>query len=129
MLFDQSEEHDLHNGIGLISGIVSPIPKQSGVNNLRKIPSIGWNKLIFSESGNGNWNKTCLSNINPEEYFYFVHSFMSKPKNNMHSIAQYKYEGIDIVAAVQKDNITGVQFHPEKSGNAGLKILENFIKG
>ena len=127
MLFDWSEEYGIHNGIGLIPGIVVPITKQINGQNYRKVPSIGWKKIKSSIHTN-NWNKTCLNDTDIGEYFYFVHSFMSIPKNSAHILAQYDYKGLDITASVQRDNITGLQFHPEKSGEAGLRILENFIK-
>jgi glutamine amidotransferase len=61
------------------------------------------------------------------ESFYFVHSFMAEPENSEDILAQCLYEELPINAVVKKDNITGCQFHPEKSGPSGLKILEQFV--
>jgi glutamine amidotransferase len=126
ILFDQSEEYKLNNGIGLIPGSVIPIPRLKNEKIIRKVPNIGWNKLEYPAHRN-NWSQTHLRNTNIGDYVYYAHSFMSMPKNNADILAQYDYKDQTIVAAVQKDNVTGLQFHPEKSGKAGLKILETFV--
>jgi len=127
MLLDSSEEHGEYAGLGLIPGHVIAIPQFEGGQVQRKIPHIGWSNLIKHE-GHADWINTCLSQVLIDDYFYFVHSFMAKPLDNEHYLAVSNYEGLEITAAIHKDNVTGLQFHPEKSGEAGLKILKSFVE-
>ena len=126
MLLDKSEEHGEHMGLGYIPGIVKAIPQQEGGIHVRKTPHIGWSALLYPEYNN-DWNKSILSSTNEDKYVYFVHSYMAVPDNNVNLLAQCEYEGMRITAAVQKDNVTGLQFHPEKSGENGLRILKTFV--
>ncbi len=124
MLLDQSEEHGVYAGLGLIPGNVKIIPEDNGVFR-RKIPHIGWTQI--QSSGFQNWKGSCLENVQAGEYFYFVHSFMAMPEKKEYLLAQCEDEGFLIAAAIKRDNITGLQFHPEKSGVAGLDILYKFV--
>ncbi len=123
MLFDFSDEFGVTKGLGIIEGNVIKIPTG---NNEIKLPYIGWNKI--EKSNSEQWNNSILSNIREEDYVYFIHSYCCKPKNNENIIANTHYEGIELCASVQKDNIIGLQFHPEKSGEVGLEILNKFLK-
>lgn len=125
MLFDSGNEHGMHKGLGLISGIVDKISEKTKSDKNRKIPHIGWSALI-NTGCNSNWTDSCLTNLNQGDYVYFVHSYMAIIKGSEHLLSQCNDEGLLIPAAVKKGNITGLQFHPEKSGRIGLKILENF---
>lgn len=126
MLLENSEEHGNHQGLGLIKGNVIAIPQYKDEIFVRKTPHIGWSELKFNDIKH-NGSGTCLSDINVGEYFYFVHSFMAIPDNSTNTLAYCEYEGLAITAAIKKDNVTGLQFHPEKSGEAGLKILQRFV--
>jgi imidazole glycerol-phosphate synthase subunit HisH len=128
ILFDKSEEHGLHYGLGYIPGTVVKI-LQKDKNGVRKIPHIGWNALYSSEKQLIKWSKTILTNTKRGEFFYFVHSYMAVPENNSDILAKCEYEGAQITAAIKRDNIIGLQFHPEKSGESGLKILAEFVNG
>ena len=125
MLFDSGNEHGMHKGLGLIPGIVDKISEKTKSDKNRKIPHIGWSALI-NTGCNSNWTDSCLTNLNQGDYVYFVHSYMAIIKGSEHLLSQCNDEGLLIPAAVKKGNITGLQFHPEKSGRIGLKILENF---
>ena len=125
MLLDQSEEYGDHDGLGLISGDVKKIPKSYHGDFVRKIPHIGW--IGIEPSSYQDWKGSCLEGVEPGEYFYFVHSFMAVPKNMENLLAQCVDEGAVVSAAIKKDNVTGLQFHPEKSGGVGLKILDRFV--
>jgi len=125
MLLKQSEEHGMHTGLGLIPGNVKKIPEVDHGEFSRKIPHIGWTQI--QNSGSQNWKGSCLEDIKTGEYFYFVHSFMAIPEKKEHLLAQCEDENLLVAAAIKRDNITGLQFHPEKSGSAGLKILYKFI--
>lgn len=89
-------------------------------NNKFKIPHMGWNNLFIKN------NTTLLRNINENDFFYFVHSYNISCENENEVLAKTNY-GYDFVSVFQKDNIFGCQFHPEKSHEAGLRILKNFI--
>ena len=116
MLFDEGYECELRTGIGFIDG---KIKLMNSKENL-KIPHIGWNRLEFNRE-----NKI-LNNINKESFVYYVHSFMATEMIDENLIAYSKYGDINIPGIVNKGNVYGMQFHPEKSGEVGLKILKNF---
>lgn len=124
LLLDESEEFGIHKGLGLIPGKVSAIPQKSAVGETLKIPHIGWNQLVTTSS----WEKTWLRNNKPGDAMYFVHSFMANPTNPEHRVADCIYGDHRIAAVIAKDNIMGCQFHPEKSGELGLRILKEFLK-
>jgi glutamine amidotransferase len=127
MMMGKSEEFGIHEGLGLIPGSVVRIPDQD-VHGLRqKIPHIGWNSLKLP-SEKENWNGTILEGIEINENVYFIHSFTAVPENLSNRLADTYYNGQIISAAVQSGYLYGCQFHPEKSGITGLKIINNFIK-
>jgi glutamine amidotransferase len=113
MLFDKSNEYGQHKGLGLIEGNVVPIPAG------RVIPHMGWNLVKLPA------DMELLAGIGSEKHFYFAHSFYAEATERQVKIAYTDY-GFDMPASIQKLNIYGTQFHPEKSGEAGLKILHNF---
>jgi glutamine amidotransferase len=125
LLLDESEEYGLTRGLGLIPGRVIPVPNKTAHGETQKIPHIGWNGLVLAESRR-DWTDTLLQSNRPCEAAYFVHSFMAVPTDSQHRLADCFYGGQRIPAAVNRDRITGCQFHPEKSGEVGLKILRAF---
>ena len=118
LLFDSSNEFGEHNGLGLLDGKVEAFDK-SKFNDALKVPHMGWNQINIQN------NQSIFKNMDKIFYLYFVHSF--------HIHTQDKYilgntdYGYNFASAVQKDNIIGIQPHPEKSHDNGLKILKNFI--
>jgi len=126
LLFDASDEFGVTKGLGLIPGRVQSYPLAKANTEEIRVPQINWHELIPS-SNITNWENTLLSNLNYDDAVYFVHSYVANPANKSHRIAEYKCGGNLINAVVVKDNITGCQFHPEKSGLPGLNILRNFI--
>ena len=128
LLFDYSEENGRFSGLGLIAGGVVPVPSQSvDGSRARKVPHIGWNALHFA-THRSERSDCCLSQTQQGEYFYFVHSYMAVPENPAAILAQAEYEGLMLNAAVSSGNVMGLQFHPERSGPEGLKILERFVR-
>jgi len=115
LLFEKSYEFGQWEGLSLLKGDIKPFKK----SNL-KIPHMGWNSLQIRKKSK------LLDNIEDNAYVYFVHSYHLTTKDDI-VIATTNY-GEDIQIAVQKDNIYGLQFHPEKSGDIGLEILNNFVK-
>lgn len=116
VLFESSEESPGIPGLGLLKGRVLRLPAESGL----KIPHVGWNSLKLDRPG---W---LLDGLGPEPYVYFVHSYYLRAGEDIVS-ARTQY-GADIHAAVEKGNLGACQFHPEKSGETGLRILRNFAK-
>lgn len=117
MLFTQGEEHGMHPGLDLIKGRVVrfDLPPE------HKVPHMGWNAIDPSP------NSRLLKDIPAGSYFYFVHSYYVVPENEAVIAARSGY-GIDFVCAVEQGNLFGTQFHPEKSGELGLRILQNFAE-
>jgi len=117
MFADVGYEETETNGLGWISGKVSKIDNQNGKF---KLPHIGWNQVNFVK------DSKIFKNIENNSHMYFVHSyeFIPEDKNVISATTDYCS---NIVCSVEKDNIFGTQFHPEKSDKTGLKIIDNFI--
>lgn len=116
MLFEKSYEYGEHQGLGLLKGQV--IPMEGRLPEELKIPHMGWNRL--------NVKAGRLLEAVDGEYVYFVHSYYASGcETSLAAVTDY---GIPITAAVEQGNIFGCQFHPEKSGNVGLKILKSFCE-
>lgn len=125
LLLDESEEHGLTRGLGIIPGRVVPVPNLS-LDGLRlKIPHIGWNGLVVAEGTT--WNGTILQNLTQGDAVHFVHSFMAEPDHPEMRIADCLYGGNRISAVICNKSAFGCQFHPEKSGEDGIKILRAFV--
>ena len=113
MLFETSSEYGMHKGLGLLKGNVVAIPPG------RVIPHMGWNLVEMPEG------MDLFAGLGTQKHFYFAHSFCADVTDAEVKIAYTDY-GLKLTASVQKANIYGTQFHPEKSGQAGLKVLQNF---
>lgn len=127
ILFDVGEEFGEHRGLGLIPGRIRAIPAVTTAGHPQKVPHIGWSPLSVPDQRNQGWNNTVLSEIKPGNALYFVHSYAAWPDNPEHRLADTFHGGQHIAAAVMRGNITGTQFHPEKSGRLGLQILSTFV--
>ena len=125
MLFDESDEFGVHRGLGLIPGRVEAIPKRSPAGTTRKVPHIGWTALQKAPATT--WAGTILKGIQEGEAAYFLHSFIGRPVNPRLCLAECEYLGEKMCAAVKAENVYGCQFHPEKSGPVGLRILSGFL--
>ncbi len=128
MLLDYSEEFGVSEGLGLIPGHVEAIPATDGAGKPHKIPHVGWAPLQTPEgAGVDAWRDSFLSQTPDGASAYFVHSFTAKPKDEAHRLADTDYNGGRISAAIKRGNVAGVQFHPERSGRIGLKMIERFV--
>ncbi len=126
MLMDKSYEFGEHGGLGIIEGEVLRFQKESLDGKQRlKIPHIGWNVLVRADLS---WEKTPLAGIKEGDEMYFVHSYCVVPKDRRCVLAQTAYGGHHFCSVVQKENVFGCQFHPEKSSKSGLKILKEFME-
>ena len=129
LLFEKSEEAPGVNGLGILEGAVKKFrfPKRYTLNAIRyKVPHMGWNQLRVKGQGL-RVKENILNSIDDGVYVYFVHSYYCAPKDKNIITATTDY-GINFASMIQKNNIYGCQFHPEKSQDAGLKILEKFVK-
>ena len=117
ILFEESEESPGVKGLGLLKGKIRRIPDQGGT---LKVPHMGWNDLTFPNRGD------LFEGIREGSFVYFVHSYYLKAEDPSIVTARTQY-GVSIDASVQKGNLFGCQFHPEKSSDVGLQILKNFL--
>jgi glutamine amidotransferase len=115
LLFDEGEEHGPRSGLGLVSGNVVPLAPGPSFC----VPHVGWNGLFYTR------RHPLFKGVKEHVDFYFVHSYQCCPSDEADVLAYCEY-GSKVVAAVGRANVVGVQFHPEKSQDMGLKILENF---
>lgn len=118
LLFQKSYEFGEHSGLGLLEGEIIHFEKAT-LKKGEKIPHMGWNLVKKVK------NSALLEGLEDSFYLYFVHSYYLGESKNAIGMSHY---GIDFVSIVQKENIFGIQPHPEKSHNVGLKILKNFVK-
>lgn len=116
LLFESSEESPNVDGLGIFKGNIVTIPRDNGL----KVPHIGWNSVKVHN------NSTLFDGIKDESYFYFVHSYYLKGADKSILAGTTSY-GVDIQCAVQNGKVCATQFHPEKSGEAGLALLKNFV--
>jgi glutamine amidotransferase len=123
LLFESSEEFGNHDGLGLIEGQVISFDKTKMDMENHKVPHMGWNKIFPTQNAECK-NKLFDGLENP--YLYFVHSYHVVTKD-IYTIGTTHY-GYDFASAVQKENIYGLQPHPEKSHDNGIQILKNFMK-
>ena len=116
LLFEKGFEGEEEEGLGLLKGDIKKLHPKERV----KIPHMGWNKLI------ANNEEENFSSLSLDKFVYYVHSFMATDYEDKDLVAYSNYGGLKIPGIVRKDNIIGMQFHPEKSGEAGLNLLKEF---
>ncbi len=121
MLFDQSEEFGVHEGLGLIPGRVKRFPSGmvEGGEKL-KVPHMGWNNITINK------RSPLFNDIADQSFVYFVHSYYCAAENAADVAVTCRYGDVEFCASVWRDNIMATQFHPEKSQDVGLKIFRNF---
>jgi glutamine amidotransferase len=117
LLAEESDEYGTHEGLGWMKGVVRRLDESSGL----KVPHIGWNNLDIKRE------HPLLKGIPNGADVYFVHSFAFQPADPADIVGVTEYGG-EVTAAVGRDNVFATQFHPEKSQEIGLKLLENFLK-
>lgn len=117
LLFEGSDESPGVEGLGLLKGKITQIPKNNGL----KVPHIGWNSVTVRK-GDG-----IFKDIEQNSFFYFVHSFYLTESEGNITAATTQY-GVEIECAVEQGNLFATQFHPEKSGKAGLTLLKSFLE-
>lgn len=126
LLATTSQEFGAHDGLNLIPGNVLPISAENSKGVRRKVPFIGWAKLLPSPK----IRSECLliNEFAKDQSVYLVHSYYFCADNIEHVLATYDYQGENITAAIRSENVYGFQFHPEKSGEVGLGMLRAFLQ-
>tara|TARA_B100001123_G_C15247119_1_gene1001366 strand:+ start:818 stop:1456 length:639 start_codon:yes stop_codon:yes gene_type:complete len=124
LLMNRSFEFGEHTGLNYIEGDIEYLVKKDIKNNVVKIPHIGWNAIKISES----FSKDIIFRELPNSFdVYFVHSYCLFSSKKQYILSETTYENIKFCSAVKKDNVIGLQFHPENSGPNGLKLLSNIF--
>lgn len=118
MLFDSSEESPGVSGLGIVQGTVRRFKEAAGL----KIPHMGWNSAVPRKADSGNW-----AGLGSEPYFYYVHSYFPVPDDDAVVAARTTYGEDTFAAAIELPNLLACQFHPEKSQDAGLRLIRNFL--
>jgi len=118
ILFEWSEETPGVAGLGVLPGEVKRFVEQPGL----KIPHMGWNSVVPRLAENGRW-----AGLGPEPYFYYVHSYFPVPAEDEIISAETEYGADRFAAAIERPNLFACQFHPEKSQEAGLRLIRNFL--
>ncbi len=118
ILFDSSEETPGVAGLGILPGVVRRFQQTPGL----KIPHMGWNSAIPRTPDHGNW-----AGLGKDPYFYFVHSYFPVPDDASVIAAQTTYGDQTFASAIERPNLLACQFHPEKSQDAGLRLIRNFL--
>jgi imidazole glycerol-phosphate synthase subunit HisH len=119
LLFEESEENGLTNGLDLLPGGVKRFPGVTEEGIVYKVPHMGWNQLRHLQP-------SPLLKNSQEDYVYFVHSYYVEPSDPSVVLASSKYD-VNVPAVVGRENVFGMQFHPEKSGKLGIRLLQNFV--
>lgn len=113
VLYTSSEEAPFLCGLGLLSGAINSLPRTA------KLPHMGWNRIRIQQSS------PLLDGLDDTDYFYFAHTFAARASEGAAAVCDY---GAPFVAVLQRNNIFATQFHPEKSGAAGARLLQNFLQ-
>jgi glutamine amidotransferase len=128
ILFESGQEFGNHAGLGVIDGVVKKIPETDIFGHKLLVPHIGWSETWRTKSGceQINYDIDIFSQLDVPKNFYYLHSYSAVSDQKCTIAAETNYGGHVITAAIQRGNLFGTQFHPEKSGSAGLNLLKNF---
>lgn len=121
LLFEESEENGHWQGLGIFKGYIKQFSGKDSLGKSYRVPHMGWNDLQFAKS------PTWLDQLPEERYVYFVHSYFATEMDEGDLIAYAEYGDVRVPGIVQKGNVTGMQFHPEKSGECGVYLLQHWL--
>lgn len=124
LLMERSSEFGHHAGIGLIRGDVVRFDAPMQGKRELKVPQVGWNRVV--EARAGAWSGTLLDAVDSGVYQYFVHSYYVRPASDDVVLARTSYGGVEFCSAASSGSVVACQFHPERSGAQGMRILERF---
>jgi glutamine amidotransferase len=126
LLFTQSYEFGVHKGLNIFKGSVVRFKNETDTGERVKVPHVSWSQINQISESNRFWDTSLLQDICDGAYMYFVHSYYAVPEDNDTLLSASFYGGIEYCSGVKKENVEAFQFHPEKSGKEGLKILRTF---
>jgi imidazole glycerol-phosphate synthase subunit HisH len=126
ILMTQGEEFGRHEGLGLVPGEVTRLADRDVEGKPIKLPHIGWSELVPPRTRNA-WDRTICAGLPSAPSVYFLHSFAARPAAESDVLAEVSHGGRRVAAAIVRGAVFGTQFHPEKSGPIGLRILANFL--
>jgi len=121
LLFEESDEFGLHQGLGLVKGKVRRFPQPP----VTKIPHMGWNQLFPHQQS---WQNTPFSHLSEKDFLYFVHSYYVLPQDPAAILSYTNYSDFKFCSAILQKNIFATQFHPEKSATKGVLIYKNWLQ-
>jgi imidazole glycerol-phosphate synthase subunit HisH len=124
LLFTESEEFGAGKGLDLISGTIKRFPERINERKI-KVPHIAWNTIYKSKQ---NWDKSAMSELENNDFMYFIHSYYVKPSHESCILTKTNYDGIEFCSSVIQKNIFATQFHPEKSAEKGISIYKYWAK-
>lgn len=124
LLFTTSEEFGTHEGLNIIPGTVTRFPAKNTKGETVRVPQIGWNQIY--EPRKGAWEKSPLRTLPDRAFMYFVHSYFVTPRDKDVVLSLAEYEGVEYCSSLLYKNVFATQFHPEKSGEEGVKIYSNW---
>jgi glutamine amidotransferase len=122
LLFTESEEFGAGKGLDLISGVIKKFPEELDGRKI-KVPHITWNTVYES---NQDWSQTALSELENNDFMYFIHSYYVVPNNDSCVLTKTNYDEIEFCSSILTSNIFATQFHPEKSAEKGISIYKNW---
>lgn len=124
LMFSESEEFGKHEGLNLIEGKIVKFPPRNINGEIVRVPQTQWNQIY--KNSPDSWEASPFKDIEEGSYMYFVHSYYAIPKDKNTIITYSEYGDVCYASAVQKDNLLGIQYHPEKSSSKGIKIYQNW---
>ena len=126
IMLTMGDEFGIHTGLNLIDGNVRRIPDAGADGKPHVLPYIGW-AALSKPTPKTKWEGTVFADTKEGEHVYLLHSYAATLENPSHALAQYHYNGVPICAAIAKDHLVGLQFHPEKSAHVGIRIIKQFL--
>ena len=125
LLMTESYEFGVHQGLGCIEGVVDKLAAPDGARQI-KVPHVGWESIHPAGGAPERWRSTLLEGIAPGEFMYFVHSFIARPLDPSVELSVSAYGGMTFCSSLGRRNIFACQFHPERSGEAGLRMYRTW---
>jgi glutamine amidotransferase len=128
LFMSESYEFGHHKGLDLVSGETVPFENPCGPKGKLKVPQVGWNTIYPPGDSSEFWQGSPLETLAPGSFMYFVHSFYVRPSDSNVWLSKSKYGDVTYCSGLQRDNLIGFQYHPERSGPAGAKIYRKLAE-
>ncbi len=126
LLFTKSYEFGCHEGLGIVRGNIVRFNNHAASGRKVKVPHVSWNQIERPRESSDTWESSLLADTRNGTFMYFVHSYYAEPEETKDILSVSAYGGREYCSAIKKENVEAFQFHPEKSGKDGLRILQRF---